>query len=204
MAILDELEIVSSSRIDPARYPRPIISTLDTWDQHAQIDYHFNPAMPGRRAGWNIPSIAVTSETVNTVRNNVQLRYVSPRLATRSGMTTDPVTRSLVYKAVPNMAQNIRSDSSVQVQFSLTVAVQNPQAPFFAIFRDRVKISQEYRAAGETANVEFLVSGTYVDPNPPQGWHTYDLRWHVDGTLGGSMRAGGKNRTFQASNLRAQ
>lgn len=201
--IVDELEI-SSNRIHPPRLPRPVTSTLDTWDQSTQIDYPFSAPHIGRRPGWNIPSIAVTSETVNTVRTSAATRFVSQSIPTRAPMLVDKITASQSYKPMPNMAQTIRTDSNVQITFSATVRATPIQAPYFAIFRDGKKISQDYRNSGTAANVDFLVSGTYVDTNAPMGYHTYDLRWHVDPTIQGQLTAGGKNRTFQASNLRAQ
>lgn len=200
--IVDELEI-NSNRVDPLRFPRPIVSTLDTWDQSTQIDYPFSAPHVGRRPGWNIPSVAVTSETVNTIRSSSNTRFVSPRFAKKVGIHLNPITDSHVYKAIPNMAQAIRVDSAVQIQFSMTASTAAVSSPYFAIYRDGKKISQEYRSSS-TAGQDFLVSGTYVDTNPPMGYHTYDLRWHVDLVTPSTVTAGSINRTFQASNLRAQ
>lgn len=201
--IVDEVEI-GSNRIDPAQYPRPIVSTLDTWDQSTQIDYHYNPTLPGRRPGWNIPSIAVTSETVNTVRTSAATRFVSSSIPTRAGMLVDKTWSAPFFRPMPNMGQTIKTDSNVQISFSATVRTTPVFAPYFAIFRDGVQISQVYRSSGGAANVDFLISGAYVDTNAPAGFHTYDLRWKVDPTVTGTITAGQKNRTFQASNLRAQ
>jgi hypothetical protein len=180
------------------------VSTLDTWDQSTQIDYHHNVAMPGKRAGWNIPSIAVANEPINTIRSSSNTRFVSPRIAVQAGMVADPTTTSPVYKAIPNMAQSIQVDAPVQVQFSATIRTSNAQSPYFAIFRDGIKISQEYRQAAPGGANEVLVTGSYLDSSPTKGWHSYDLRWHVDPPLFGTITAGSRNRTFQASNLRAQ
>lgn len=201
--IVDELEILSN-RIDPERLPRPMVSTLDTWDDRTQIDYPFSAPHVGRRPGWNIPSVAVTNESINTIRSSLSTRFVSPRITLRAGIHSSPTTSSSGYKPVPNMAQALQTDSSVQIQFSMTCSSAGTLAPFFAIYRDGVKISQEYRASGGGANIDFLVSGSYIDPNPPKGWHTYDLRWHVNPTVPSTLTAGSKDRTFQASNLRAQ
>lgn len=200
--IVDELEI-GSNRVDPVRYPRPIVSTLDTWDQSTHLDYHYDPALRGIRPGWNIPSIAVTSETVNTVRSSAATRFVSPNVATRVGMLADKVMTLPHYKPMPNMAQVIRSDSDVQISFCVTVsAAPAGHTPYFAVFRDGVKISMDYRA--EAANY-FLVSAVYVDTTVRMGLHTYDLRWKVDPNVpNATVTANGRNRTFQVSNLRAQ
>lgn len=200
--ILDELEI-GSNRVDPPTLPRPVISTLDTWDQLTQIDYPFQASHPGRRPGWNVPSIAVTSEAINTIRSSSNTRFQGIRVAIKTGFHKDPVMNLTGYRVVPNMAQSIQTDSPVQIQFSMTARTATAQAPFFALFRDAVKISQEYRASA-TANMDFLMSGSYIDPSPPKGWHTYDLRWHIDPGNPSTMTAGGANRTFQVSNLRAQ
>lgn len=199
--IVDEVQI-GSNQIQPERLPRPVISTLDTWDMSTQVDYPY--AHAGRRPGWNIPSIAVTSETVNTIRSSSATRFVSQSVPTQATMLKNPVTASLAYKPVPNMAQVIRTDSSVQISFSLVVMVTVVQAPYFAVFRDRVKISQDYRSSGTAVNVPFMVTGAYVDTRPAMGFHVYDLRWHVDPAIHGQITAVGTNRTFQASNLRAQ
>lgn len=201
--IVDEVEI-DSNRVDPARYPRPIVSSLDTWDQSTQIDYHYNPALPGRRAGWNIPSIAVTNESVNTVRSSVATRFVSQTVPTRAGMLVDKTTNSQSYTSMPNMSQVIRTDSDVQISFSAVVSTVPVFAPYFAIFRDGIKISQDYRNSGGGSGINFLICGAYVDTNAPMGFHTYDLRWKVDPSVAlATITAGSKNRTFQASNLRA-
>jgi hypothetical protein len=207
MQIFNDLEQVGSQRIDKPRVARPIISTLDTWDQDTQIEFHLAPHV-GRRAGWNVPSVAITSESINTIRSSSRTRAVSPRIARRVGMTLDPSTVSPYYTSVPNMAQTIKSDSQVQVHFSMTARTANFQSPYFAVYRDGMKISQEYRSLGTTPTGpnthDFLVSGSYVDVNPPPGWHTYELRWHVDPVAPGQLTAGSNNRTFQVSNLRAQ
>jgi hypothetical protein len=124
-------------------------------------------------------------------------------------MAANPTTNSTTYSSVPNMAQTIKSDSQVQINFTLTARTANFQSPYFAIYRDGMKISQEYRALGTTPTGttnthDFLVSGTHIDPNPPPGLHTYELRWHVDDQAPGALTAGNNNRTFQVSNLRAQ
>jgi hypothetical protein len=205
MQIFNDLEQVGSNRINPPRLSRPIISTLDTWDQDTQIEYP-RPPYQGRRAGWNVPSVAITSESINTIRSRT--RFVSPRIARRVGMVADPTTMLTYYTSVPNMAQTIRSDSQVQVHFTMTARTANFQSPYFAVYRDGMKISQEYRSLGTTPTGlnthDFLVSGSYVDVNPPPGLHTYELRWHVDPVAPGLMTAGANNRTFQVSNLRAQ
>jgi hypothetical protein len=207
--IVDEVE-VHSDRVQPEHLPRPITSTLDTWDQSTQIDYPFNASARGRRPGWNIPSIAVTSETVNTVRTSAATRFVAPTVPTRAGMLVDKTVSYQGYRPMPNMAQTIRTDSNVQISFSATVRTTPVFAPYFAIFRDGRKISQDYRSSGapitgQAGSNDFLISGAYVDTNAPMGFHTYDLRWKIDPTLGsGTITAGQKNRTFQASNLRAQ
>lgn len=201
--IVDEVEI-DSNRIEPERLPRPIVSTLDTWDDRTQIDYPFSAAHPGRRPGWNIPSIAVTNETVNTVRTSAATRFVSPSIPVRAGMFVDKTTNAQFFKVMPNMAQTIKIDSNVQISFSATVQTNPVFAPWFAIFRDGVQISQVYRSSGAGANADFLISGTYIDTNAPAGFHTYDLRWKVDPGVTGTIIATKKNRTFQASNLRAQ
>lgn len=200
--IFDELEI-SSSRVDPGHYPRPMISSLDTWDQSTQVDYH-NSVPAGRRPGWNIPSIAVTSETVNTVRSSAPTRFISPAVPVHKvPMLLNKTTNAQAWKPMPNMAQTIRSDSDVQISFSASVsATPTTHSPFFAIFRDGRQISQVYRSSGTSI---FLISGAYVDTAAPKGLHVYDLRWKVDPTVtGGTITAVQINRTFQASNLRAQ
>lgn len=200
--IVDEVEI-ESNRIQPERLPRPTVSTLDTWDQLTQIDYPFSAPHVGRRPGWNVPSIAVTNETVNTVRTSAATRFVSPSIATRAVMLVNKTKKSQFYKPMPNMSQTIKTDSNVQISFSATVATNSVFAPWFAVFRDGVQISQVYRSSGAGANVDFLISGTYIDTHARAGFHTYDLRWKVDPAVSGTITASQKNRTFQVSNLRA-
>lgn len=203
MPLYDELEI-DSNRVDPVRYPRPVISSIDTWDQSTQIDYHYNPAMPGRRAGWNIPSIAVTNESINTVRSSIALRTASPSYATVAGMTDSPFTASTAFKAIPNMKRVLKTDSEVQITFFIDIQFSaiNNQANF-AIFRDNQQISQVFNATAATANLPQNVSGSYTDTNPTmKKIHVYDLRWQKVG--GTEVISLGRRRTFQVSNLRAQ
>lgn len=194
--IVDETQVLSN-QIQPERYPRPITSTLDTWDQNTQLDYAYAPTMPGQRPSWNIPSIAVTSETVNTIRSSADTRFVSPSIPIRAELSSNPSTNSTAWKVVPNMAQMLYTNSSVQINFAVNIQTASAaDTAYFAIFRDGQQISQIY--AGGTG----LVSGTYVDTNPTMNRaHVYDLRWHRGAN---TVTATGKNRTFQASNLRAQ
>lgn len=211
MQLFHDLEQVGSHRVDPPRLARPIVSTLDTWDQNTQIEYPVAP-WRGQRAGWNVPSVSIANESIATIRSSSQTRFVSPRIARRIGMAMNPITNQTFYTSVPNMAQTIRSDSQVQIHFTMTARAANLQAPFFAIFRDGMKISQEYRASGTPLPAsapsgvtnDFLVSASYVDTDPPPGLHAYELRWHVDPANPGTVTAGNNNRTFQVSNLRAQ
>lgn len=206
MRIFDELEI-PSNRVDPTRYPRPIVSTLDTWDQSTQVDFHHNAAMPGKRAGWNIPSIAVTSESVNTIRSSAATRMASPSIPTIAGMHPDPVLVPPVtgvhpFVVVPNMAQSLFVDSPVHITFFISfLTVTVPDTVKFAIFRDAAQVSQIY--VGSTISVAnpVTVSGAYTDIKAVQGRHLYDLRWAAGVSR---VLAYGKNRTFQVSNLRAQ
>jgi len=201
--IVDELEIISN-RVNPVHYPRPIVSTLDTWDQDTQIEFHSNPGQPGKRRGWNIPSIAVTAEPVNTIRSSAVVRFRGPQVPRRTVMLRDPSITSLTYLPVPDMAQTIKVDSNVQVNFHLNLKSNiDNDSPFFAIYRDRRKISQEYRAQGAAAGVDFSITTTFTDTNAPAGLHVYDLRWHVQNSLS-QITASQNNRTFQVSNLRAQ
>lgn len=199
---------VNSSQLNPGRFPRPITSTIDTFDQHTQIDYHVNAAAPGYRQGWNTPSIAVTNETVNTVRSSAPTKFVNPSTPSPL-MYADVSTDITTFRPVPNMAQTLYVDSDVQVSFSVMIATaQVPDTVTLSIFRDRVQISQYYFVTTSSMNsatghsFQVLGSGTFVDTNPTlRKIHVYDLRWHR-----GEFKAFafGKHRTLQASNLRAQ
>jgi hypothetical protein len=199
-----ELDQVHSGQIDPQFYPRPIISTLVNWDQKTQIDYAHPAQNPPTRPGYNVPSIAVTSEAVNTVKVSALTRFVSPTIATPSGMIPNPTHATREYKPVPSMAQSLFVDSNVQVSFTLVITTPTPSSPVFAVFRDGVKISQEYHQSTGPNAGQTLVSGTYVDTNPSlKKHHVYDLRWKTAAD-NVPVTAAEKNRTFQASNLRAQ
>lgn len=199
---VDEAQI-NRQRVDPIIYPRPITSTLDTWDQDTRIDYAFNAASIGRRPSWNVPSIAVASEPVNTIRQSSLTKFASNTIASPAAMTLNPQnTDPNVWRVVPNMAQNLFVEASVQVTFSLLIASAVATSPRFAIFRDGQKLSQEYHQLTASGNVQTLVSGAYVDPNASfRRYHVYDLRWKPTNTPVISFQ---KNRTFQASNMRAQ
>jgi hypothetical protein len=196
---------LGSQKIDPTLYPRPITSTLDSFDQQTQIDYHHPAQSIGKRPGWNTPSIAVTNESVATIKNSVATRFVSPSVPSPQ-MYSNVSTNSTKYKTVPNMMQSLKTDSQVEVSFSLLVQADTPTSPVFRIFRDNIPISQEYHQLLGGSAVQSLVSATYVDTNPEmKKWHVYELRWKTTGTgsTGVTITTKDKNRTFQASNLRA-
>lgn len=202
MAEPDET-LIGGDRIQPVRQPRPVVSSLDTWDQNTQIDYPFPAHVVGRRPAWNVPSLAVTAESINTIQQNQRTRYVAPTTAVRVVQPYSPQSNVAVWKVVPNMAQNIYTDSHVHIVFSINVATGTANdSPQFAIYRDGVKISQIFSTTTPAANHPVLVSGSYIDTKPSmRTTHVYDLRWKRGNS---PLVAFGKDRTFQASNLRAQ
>lgn len=198
----DESQIVGNT-IQPVTKPRPIISTLDTWDQSTQIDYPTSAHSIGQRPSWNIPSLAVTSESVNTIQQNARTRYVAPMVPIQARTPVNPQTNVARWKVAPNMSQVLYTDSHVQITFSINISTSaDGDSPQFAIYRDGVKISQIYSVTTAAANHPALVSGSYVDTSPTMRKnHVYDLRWKPGNSY---VIAFGKERTFQASNLRAQ
>lgn len=201
---VDESQI-NGQRVDPVFNPRPITSTLDTWDQNTQVDYASSAPSIGRRPSWNVPSITVASEPVNTIRQSALTKFASNTIVNKAAMTLDPQnTDPNVWRVVPNMAQNLFVEASVQVTFSLLISATVSTSPRFAVFRDGRQISQIYHqlTVGGTPPTQTLVSGTYVDPGATvRKYHVYDLRWRPTNTPVISFQ---KNRTFQASNMRAQ
>lgn len=205
MAPIQDPIVSGSNDFQPPVLPRPITSTLDTWDQATQIEYGSNAASIGQRPLWNVPAIAVTNEPINTIRSSVATRFQTPSYATRPGMTINPSMQAAQgttqrFKPIPNMAQSIKPDASVQISFSVLITAATNTSPRFAIFRDGKLISGFYNQV-IVANVQSLVSGTYVDTNPsPLRYHVYDFRWWATNVPILSFE---KNRTFQVSNLRA-
>lgn len=194
-----------SGGFQPPVLPRPITSTLDTWDQSTQVDYAISAASIGSRPSWNVPSLAVTSEPVNSIHSSAATRFATPSFPTRAGMTLNPTNAANLntanrFRVIPNMAQSIKPDSSVQISFSVLITAATNTSPRFAIFRDGRLISAFYNQV-IVANIQSLVSGTYVDPIPTRlKWHTYDFRWWATDV---AIKSFEKNRTFQVSNLRA-
>ena len=201
LANTDENQIISE-RLDPVFNSRPVISTLDTWDQNTQLEYPFSAASIGRRPSWNVPSIAVTSESVNTIRSSAPTVTQSTTYANKAAMTLNPSNGdTMTWRVVPNMAQNLFVESNVQVTFTMLLQSTQPTSPRFCIFRDGQKLSQEYQQATQ-ANIRSLVSGAYVDTGASlRKYHVYDLRWRPQNV---PIQSFNNNRTFQASNLRAQ
>lgn len=202
--MIDQPEIWSN-RIHPPSLARPLTSTIDTWDQSTQIDYPVSIAHVGRRPGWNIPSISVANESIATIRSSTNLRFVSPSVPTRAGMFPNPIIAPTVpnqpFMVVPNMAQSIKTDSSVQVSFFISVFTQSGNDFVqFAIFRDGAQISQIFPLTTSAAGIANSISGSYTDNHPTAARHLYDLRWLPGGTQATALY---KNRTFQVQNLRA-
>lgn len=198
---LAEDEQIVSDKVEPETIARPIVSSLDTWDFATQIETFNNSASIGKRQGWNIPSIGVMAESVNTVRSSSFTRFVSPTMPNQAAKAFNPVTMSPQFTVVPNMAQNLFVDAEAQVNFSVLVSSLTVTSPAFAVFRDGRKISQEYRQQ-VTPGQQSLVTGSYVDTGAEiKRYHVYDLRWRSPDSV--QITAFEKNRTFQASNLRA-
>lgn len=194
-------ESVSTSQtIQPPVFRRPILSTIDTYDQNTQVEHLEEAFATGKRPMWNIPTVAVVSSKVGTIKQSANVVSVSPNLATQSGILSGPTTNVATFTVVPNMAQVIRASGPVQVAFSLNASTANASDPVsFAVFRDGVQVSQTYLGSG-AANTAFSVIGSYTD-NPPAGNHIYDLRWAKGSSV---VTAVGKQRTIQVLNLRAQ
>jgi hypothetical protein len=205
MQIFDELEI-ESNRVDPVREPRPILSTIDTYDQHTQIDYPFHAPVRGRRPGWNIPSIAVSNESINTIRTSTNVRFVSPSIPTPAGMfpnPTLPVSAPFEFLPIPNMTQSLFVDSSVQVTFFVSLSTASANALVeLVVFRDNQQISQIFSVTTSAANSPTSATGSYTDTHASiKKRHVYQLRWKP--TTATTITADFTNRTFQCLNLRA-
>jgi hypothetical protein len=204
--ILDEVEILSN-RVQPVFHPRPILSTIDTYDQLTQIDYPFNAPHVGRRPGWNVPSIAVTNESVNTIRSSVATRFVSPSIPTPAGIFPNPVVNPPpagsppVFTPVPNMQQSLKVDSAVHITFFISIFTATvPDFVSFAIFRDNLQISQIFENTTSSTASATTVTGAYTDTKATFARHLYELRWSGGAS---QVKAFFKHRTFQVSNLRA-
>jgi len=184
----------------PPVFPRPIISTLDTFDQNTQVEHLVDPFSPGTRPLWNTPAQAVVNEKVGTVKTSASVSGVSPAQATPSGIFPSPTTTSTSFTVVPNMAQVVKASGPVQISFALTLQTANANDPVsFAIFRNGVQASQTFKASAGAAT-PFSASGTYTD-NPPSGNQVYDVRWAKGSS---TVTAVGTQRTLQVLNLRAR
>jgi hypothetical protein len=192
---------LGSNQMDPVWFPRPIISTLDTWDDNTRLDYNHSVPSTGTRPLFNVPSIAVTSESVNTISASSFTQQNNPSVATNVAVATNPTTSLVAFRNVPTMAQNLYVTSNVQVSFSLLISTVTASSPRFKIYRDGQPLSQQYQQLTGGSNVHSLVSGSFIDTNPTLlKYHVYDLRWAAnDVTVTGYL----SDRTFQASNLRA-
>lgn len=187
-------------QFSPPVFRRPILSTVDTYDQNTQVDHLTEAFSTGKRPIWNVPRVATTTEKIGTIKSSAAVTTVSPVLATQSGIISGPQTASVAFTVVPNMASVLKASGPVQITFALNVQTVNANDPVsFAIFRNGLQVSQIYRGSG-AANTDFHMAGTYTD-NPPAGQAVYDIRWKKGAS---TVTASGKNRTLQVSNLRAQ
>jgi hypothetical protein len=185
----------------PPRLPRPILSTLDTFDQNTQIETYGDTFAVGRRPMWNTPNVAVSNEKVGTIRSSAAVSSATPSYPTQSGSLSGPSTTLTTFTVVPNMAQVIKASGPVQITFSLNASTANANDPgTFAVFRDGVQVGQQYKGSAGAGATAFSVTGSFTD-NPPLGYHVYDLRW-AKGTS--TLTAIGKQRSIQILNLRAQ
>jgi hypothetical protein len=203
----DETQIFSN-QLDPVFYPRPITSTLDNWDEKTKIDYGFSSASTGRRPLWNVPNVALTGESVDTIRSSFATRQDNPSLANVSARIQNPTmpvpatTDPRPFKPVPNMAASIRPLASVQVNFVLQIATAQPTSPRFVIYRDGQRISQEYQQLTAGGDVRSLVSGTFLDSNPAaHQTHTYTLYCRPTNVAVTFFQL---DRTFQVNDTKAQ
>ena len=195
----DEAEKVEP--FQPPVFHRPILATLDTFDQNTQTEYFREAFHTGERPLWNTPNIAVVNEKVGSIKSSASVQGVSPAQATPSGIFLSPTTNLTTFTVVPNMAQVVQASGPVQVSFALNVQTVNANDPVsFAIFRNGVQASQVFVASAGAANTTFSASGTYTD-NPPLGYQVYDVRW-LKGVS--KVTAVGLQRTLQVLNLRAQ
>lgn len=194
---------INGQAIQPATSPRPILSTIDTWDHATQIDYPIADQNVGRRPGWNIPSIGITNESINTITQNQTTRNNSQQVAVSVRRPSNSQNVLQQWKTVPNMSQRLYTTSQAQINFSVNITTASaPDSPNFAIFRDGRKLSQIYSITTTAANHPTPVTGSYVDTTPGmKAFHSYELRWQAASSAVVSFQ---KDRTFQASNLRAQ
>ena len=187
---------------------RPILSTLDAWDETTKMEYPENPASPGRRPSWNVPDIAVTGEAVNTIRSSIANRQANTSIATVTATTVSPqyTNPSLTapgpfpFKPVANMSAVIKPTSSVQVSWSTSMFASVSTSPIFVIYRDGRPISQQYHQV-ITGGIQSNFSSTYVDNNAtPLKYHTYTLYCRPTST---PVTFYQKGRVFQVSDMRA-
>lgn len=195
-----QTDISSGNGFQPPPFHRPILSTIDTYDQNTQVEHLSEAFSTGRRPIWNIPQIAVVSTKVGTIKQSASVTTVAPTLATQSGIIPNAITNLASFVVVPNMSAVLKASGPVQVTFSVNVQTANANDPVtFGIFRNGIQVSQSYQGSGAAATA-FTVSATYTD-NPPLGTQVYDVRWKKGSS---QVTAVQKQRTIQALNLRAQ
>lgn len=199
---------VTSGGLDPVLAPRPITSTLDTWDELTKLDYPSNPSSPGRRPLWNVPNIAITGESVNTIRSSVANRAANPSIAKLAATTVSPTyapgvstANPFPFRPVASMSAAIKPTASVQISWSTQISSAIATSPMFAIYRDGRLISQQYQQLTAGGNVRSNFAATYIDNTAsPLKHHTYTLYCRPTNTPITFFQLG---RVFQVSDLRA-
>src|SRR5260221_11671593 len=181
--------------------PRPILSSMDTYDQNTQVEDYSDAFATGRRPLWNVPDLAYVNSKVTTIKSSASVTSASPAIATKAGILQNPATALTTFTVVPNLGQVIKASGPVQVSFAVNVSTLNANDPVsFAIFRCGTQVGQTFQGSAGAANTAFNVIASYTD-NPPLGNHVYDVRWKKGSSTATAI---GTQRTIQVLNLRAQ
>jgi len=147
--------------------------------------------MDGTRAAW--ASVTQKNAAVDG-SGNLLLKNVNDVV----GSTSSPSTTSSTYAVIPEMTQTLTFKGN-KVLLILTCDCSIPIYQCnFAIFKDGVQLSQDYKYGAGTSVFDLTVTLSFIDA-PSAGSHTYDVRWNVNSP--GSLLALGTARRFQIVEL---
>jgi hypothetical protein len=200
---------VEINTIGPSRSPAPIrprgyASPQDVYDTSVGYDSPFMNASPGvRRQMWQIPPVAITHDTITTIKSSSVPRTTGATQVLSGAVAN--VNASTSWSTVPNMELSLVVNGPATISATIPLQSQNPADQVqFAIYRGGQLMSQIFtQSTSSNANTPSIVSLAYTDPAPLShsllNLETYSVYWKA--TTNGNVTSPGVSRSLFVNSL---
>jgi hypothetical protein len=199
-----ELNTISPNRPPTPSRPRSYASPQDVYDTSIGYESPFMNVSPGtRRAMWQIPDVALTHTTVNTIKSSSIPRTTGATQILNGAIAN--VAASNIWSTVPNLELSLVVNGPASISATVPLQSKNSADPVqFAFYRGGQLMSQIFtHATSSNVNTPSIVTFAYTDSAPLShgllNLETYSLFWKA--TTLGNVTSPGVSRSMFVNSL---